>query len=61
MVERPSSSGTSEARSGVSGVEPRVRPEAVTVLERLLRLLFPNPPSLDCITLPLTTYSDATG
>ena len=51
MVERPSSSGTSEARSGVSGVEPRVRPEAVTVLERLLRLLFPNPPSLDCITI----------
>lgn len=28
-----------------------MRPEAVTVLERLLRLLFPAPPSLDCITI----------
>ncbi len=51
MVDRSASFAASEVRSAGAGSEPRPRPEAVTVLERLLGLLFPNPPSLDCITI----------
>ena len=51
MVDRSASFAASEAHTAVGGSGQRVRPEAVTVLERLLGLLFPNPPSLDCITI----------
>ncbi len=51
MVDRSAGFAASEARTAVSGSGQRVRPEAVTVLERLLGLLFPTPPSLDCITI----------
>lgn len=50
MVDR-SSTSTADARS--PGIDPDLRPrlESVIVLEGLLKTLFPEPPSLDCITV----------
>ncbi len=50
MAERPASS-SGDFHSSASQTDARPRAEAVLGLERLLDILFPGPPSLDCITI----------
>ncbi len=50
MIDRPATP-TSGIRPALSDPVLRARPEPVAVLEGLLATLFPEPPSLDCITI----------
>ncbi|MCW5863412.1 MAG: hypothetical protein KIT52_09935 [Anaerolineae bacterium] len=50
MAERPASS-PGDFHSSASQTDARPRAEAVLGLERLLDILFPGPPSLDCVTI----------
>ncbi len=50
MVERSAGPGD-YARTPVSGPEEPPRVDALLDLQRLLEILFPGPPSLDCITV----------
>ncbi len=50
MAERPASS-PGDFRSSASQTDARPRVEAILSLERLLDILFPGPPSLDCVTI----------
>ena len=50
MVDRTATPPPGNAHAAAPDAA-RLRPEAVAVLERLLLVLFPAPPSLDCITI----------
>ena len=51
MVDDPATASPSDARLRRVNPAPEARPEAVVLLEELLKTLYPDPPPLDCMTL----------